>query len=63
MKKIINISLVFIFCGLATQALAVEKVYKHDQFPENLPQAAAEISGIALATQPGFALGEAFGQL
>ncbi|MBW2703458.1 MAG: hypothetical protein JRF33_21785 [Deltaproteobacteria bacterium] len=63
MKTFFAVSFVFLFCSLTTQAQAVEKVYKHDQFPENLPQAAVEISGIALATQPGFALGEAIGQL
>ena len=48
---------------LATQSTAALKVYKHDQFNADLTTAAQEIQGVPLATQPGFANGEGFGQL
>ncbi|MBN2497140.1 MAG: IPT/TIG domain-containing protein [Deltaproteobacteria bacterium] len=48
---------------LSLPASGAEKVYKHDQFPEDIATAAQQISGIPLATQPGFAQNEAFGQL
>lgn len=56
------------FLGLAAalsaaHATAAEKVYKYDQFHEDLTTAAQQIQGVPLATQPGFAGGEAFGQI
>ena len=51
-----------VWLGLLFPATAEElKVYKNDQFPGDINQAAEQISGIALATQPGFVKGEAFG--
>jgi uncharacterized protein (TIGR03382 family) len=51
-------------CLLAAgTAHAVPKVFKHDQFDADIAKAAQQVSGISLATQPGFAAGEAFGQL
>ena len=41
----------------------VPVVYKHDQFSDNIQTAAQELSGIPLATQPGFVKGEAYGQI
>jgi hypothetical protein len=38
-------------------------VFKHDQFPDDIAEAAGQISGIPLAVQPGFVAGEAFGQV
>jgi len=36
-------------------------VFKHDQFSDSIQAASQELSGIPLATQPGFVKGEAFG--
>ncbi|MBL6976110.1 MAG: IPT/TIG domain-containing protein [Deltaproteobacteria bacterium] len=47
----------------AATAAAEIKIYKHDQFSENLATAASELAGIPLAVQPGFVKGEAFGQV
>ena len=38
-------------------------VYKYDQYPADFPTALAQMNGQSLATQPGFAQGEAFGQV
>ena len=48
---------------LTAQAHAGIKVFKHDQFSEDLTTAAQQVQQTPLATQPGFAGGEAFGQL
>jgi hypothetical protein len=63
MKKRLVCSLVaLIWLGAASPALSETiKVYKNDQFPADISQAAEQISGIPLATQPGFVKGEAFG--
>jgi IPT/TIG domain-containing protein len=41
----------------------VIKIFKHDQFSEDIATASSEISGIPLAVQPGWANGEAYGQV
>jgi hypothetical protein len=41
----------------------VEKVFKHDQFSEDAATAKFQVDGASLATHPGFAGGEAFGQI
>ncbi len=46
-----------------SSAIAVPHVYKHDQFGEALEQAANDVNGQSLATQPGFVQTEAFGSL
>jgi hypothetical protein len=43
-------------------AAQVPFVFKYDQFPEDIGAAAQQVSGIPLATQPGFVAGEGFGQ-
>lgn len=48
--------------ALLIAASATAKTYKYDQFPADLSAAAAAVQGQPLATQPGFAKGEAFGQ-
>ena len=47
----------------STATAGTPHVFKHDQFSEDLSSAASQISGIPLPTQPGFAKGEAFGQM
>ncbi len=45
-------------------ASAVPKTYKHDQFNADIATAALEIAGdLSITTQPGWAQGEAFGQV
>ena len=41
----------------------VIKIFKHDQFSDDIATASTEISGIPLAVQPGWANGEAYGQV
>ena len=48
---------------LATAASARVVVYKHDQYPDGIDAAATAIIGASLAPHPGFAQGEAFGQI
>ncbi|MBM4354202.1 MAG: hypothetical protein FJ109_10475 [Deltaproteobacteria bacterium] len=53
--------LVALLLAGTTSAAEELKIYKNDQFPGDINQAAQQISGIPLATQPGFVKGEAFG--
>ena len=46
-----------------TAGSADEKVFKHDQFSDNIYEAADEVNGKLLQTEPGFVDGEAFGVL
>lgn len=56
--------LIFACCLIAGPALGqVAHTYMYDQFDEDIIVAAGQISGISLAVQPGFAEGEAIGQL
>jgi len=48
---------------VSAPALAVEHVYKYDQFNAEIVTAASQISGAPTAVQAGYAKGEAFGQL
>ncbi|NMB74068.1 MAG: hypothetical protein GYA21_02940 [Myxococcales bacterium] len=48
---------------LAGRAGAEAVVYQYDQFDPDINVAAGQVTSIPLATQPGFASGEAFGQL
>ncbi|GMV40580.1 MAG: hypothetical protein AMXMBFR64_22960 [Myxococcales bacterium] len=58
-----TVTILGLLAVLSAPAHAVIKVYKHDQFSEDLTTAAQQVQGTPLATQPGFAGGEAFGQL
>lgn len=48
---------------IASNALAIPKVFKHDKFSEDLSAAANEVNGQSLPVHPGFVQTEAFGQL
>ncbi len=48
---------------LTATATATPKVFKYDQFSEDLATAATEIEGLALSTQAGYVAQEAFGQI
>ncbi|TNF28091.1 MAG: hypothetical protein EP329_18445, partial [Deltaproteobacteria bacterium] len=68
MKRLALVSLAALTFALtsftaARPAGAVPHVYKHDQFPEDFTAALAQINGSAVAVQPGFVQGEAFGQI
>jgi hypothetical protein len=52
-----------VLAALSQARDAEAKVFKYDQFSENLTTAAGQIAGQPLATQPGFAQGEGFGQI
>lgn len=63
MRRIALATTTFLALAWAASAAAETRIYKADQFPDDIAAAATAISGVALATQPGFAQGEAFGQL
>ncbi|HUU03666.1 MAG TPA: IPT/TIG domain-containing protein [Myxococcota bacterium] len=64
MKSVPRTLIMFGLVCLATPALAQQSVvYMYDQFDPDISVAAGQVAGIPLATQPGFAQGEAFGQL
>lgn len=56
-------AIVAVFILAAPPVAAIPHIYKHDQFPTDFPTALAQMNGMSLATQPGFASGEAFGQI
>lgn len=47
----------------SAHAQAVPHTFKYDQFGESIQEAANDVNGQSLATQPGFVQGEAFGQV
>jgi hypothetical protein len=57
--------LVFVALGVlwASDGVAAAHVFKHDQFSPGITQAANEVSAMTLSVNPGFAQGEAFGQI
>ena len=52
-----------VVCALGASARAAVVVFQHDQFSADIATAATELSGMSLAPHPGFAQGEAFGQI
>ncbi len=64
MRRLLRPALLFALLTFSTTAFAeVPVVFKHDQFSESIATAGEQVSGIPLATQPGFVYGEAFGAL
>ena len=53
----------FALLFFAQTARAENVVFKYDQFDPDISVAAGQVTSISLATQPGFARGEAFGQV
>jgi hypothetical protein len=55
------ITATLIVCMVSPALGGVPVTFKNDQFSENIQTASQEVSGIPLATQPGFVKNEAFG--
>ncbi len=62
-RLVATLALLLVAVGALPAHGAVPVTYKHDQFAESINQAAQEVNGIPLATNPGFVYGEAFGAL
>ena len=63
MKISLSMLLVTTMLLLPGSSQAVQKVYKYDQFQDDVVTAGSQISGAPTFVSPGFAGGEAFGQI